>query len=82
MNLFRRIVLYYLMAIGFSWPVLFLVDGRLIPRYHAASFLLLIALFGHMVAMMGPMSAGVIVLRYFKRGPLLNWKKADKRYYL
>lgn len=82
MNLRRRVGLFYLVTICFSWPIIIVVDGRLIPAYHSTGFVMLIALFGHMAAMMGPMPASIVILRYFENKSLLRWKGAKRKYYL
>lgn len=69
------------MAIAFSWPLFFITDFWLMPKYLHEKFVILIALYGHMAAMMGPMIASIIILRYFKKTRLFSFKWGYKEYY-
>jgi len=70
------------MTIIFSWTLFFLTDAWLIPKYANTNFPKLIALYGHILAMMGPLLAGIIMLKYFQNKDLLTIKWSNKKYYL
>lgn len=78
----RKILMFYLLAIIISWTLVFITDAWLIPKYGNTGFSKLIALYGHMLAMMGPMVASIITLKYFQKNNLLTFKLGKKRYYL
>ncbi|MHB1686766.1 MAG: CPBP family intramembrane glutamic endopeptidase [Ignavibacteriaceae bacterium] len=77
-----KIFWFYLMAIIFSWTLFFITDAWLIPKYANTTFSKLIALYGHMLAMMGPMFASIIMLKYFQNNSLLTINWSNKKYYL
>ncbi len=77
----RKIILFYIIAIVFSWSLFFITDAWLIPKFTNSNFLLLIALYGHMLAMLGPMIASTIMLKYFQRSNLLPLIPTKKKYY-
>ena len=81
-NLKKRILPFYLMTIIFSWILLFVTDAWLIPKYKNTSYYLLIALYGHLAAMMGPILASVISLKYFQKRKLLPMRWKFNKYYL
>ena len=81
-NLKWKIFRFYLITIIFTWTLFFITDGWLIPKYKNTDFLKLIALYGHMLAMMGPMFASIIMLKYFHKKRLVSWDWSSKKYYL
>ena len=70
------------MTIIFSWTLFFITDAWLIPKYSNTTFSKLIALYGHMLAMMGPMFASIIMLEYFQKNNLLTINWSNKKYYI
>ncbi|MFA5806267.1 MAG: CPBP family intramembrane glutamic endopeptidase [Melioribacteraceae bacterium] len=81
-NLKWKIFWFYLITIIFSWTSFFITDAWLIPKYANTNFSKLIALYGHMLAMMGPMFASIIMLKYFQNNNLLTISWSNKKYYL
>ncbi len=77
-----KILSFYFFAIFFSWTLFVITDAWLIPKYANTGVSELIALYGHMFAMMGPMLASIIILKYFQKKNLLTFNRGKKRYYL
>ena len=77
-----KIFWFYSMTIIFSWTLFFITDAWLIPKYSNTTFSKLIALYGHMLAMMGPMFASIIMLEYFQKNNLLTINWSNKKYYI
>jgi membrane protease YdiL (CAAX protease family) len=77
----RKIIYFYLVAVGISWPLFFLTDFWLMRKYTHEQFAVLIVLYGHMAAMMGPMIAGMIALKYIEKTRLLPLAWGYKKYY-
>jgi len=77
-----KIFWFYSMTIIFSWTLFFITDAWLIPKYSNTTFSKLIALYGHMLAMMGPMFASIIMLKYFQKNNLLTINWSNKKYYI
>ena len=78
----QKIILFYLFTIIFSWTIFLIIDGWLIPKYSNTNIEKLITLYGHLIAMLGPMLASIFMLKYFHKKRLLNWKWNSKKYYL
>ena len=78
----REIILFYLITVFISWPIIFVTDALLVPRYSQTGFAELIALFGHILAMLCPMLSGLLVLRYFQKDKLLSWIWSRGKYYI
>ncbi|MCU7494127.1 MAG: CPBP family intramembrane metalloprotease [Ignavibacteria bacterium] len=76
-----RLTFYYLLTIAFSWSIFIAVDGFLIPRQHNAGIAKLIAFYGHAAAMMGPLLAGIFVLKCSSRKTLLKMDWKLNKYY-
>ncbi|MGE5439079.1 MAG: CPBP family intramembrane glutamic endopeptidase, partial [Bacteroidota bacterium] len=57
---------------AFSWSIFIAVDGFLIPGENNAVMANLIDLYGHAAAMLGPLLAGIVTLKYAGRKSLLN----------
>ncbi len=82
---FRGIRLFILISFLYSWPIFFIVDAWLIPRFQKlenTEAVLLTALFGHMLGMAGPAIAALILWRRYHKQPLPPWKWSQPRYYL
>ena len=77
----KKIVPYYLIAILFSWSLFVVTDAWLIPKYAGTGFVKLIALYGHMLAMLGPFAAGIISLKFILKKKTLTFKAGDQKYY-
>ena len=78
----RKIFWFYLITIIFSWTLFFITDAWLIPKYANTNFPKLIALYGHILAMMGPLLASIIMLKYVQNKNLLTINWGNKKYYL
>jgi uncharacterized protein len=78
----RKILYFYLITVLFSWTLFIITDAWLIPKYAQTGFVMLIALYGHIAAMMGPMIGSVIMLRVFKGKSLLSVHSGYFIYYL
>lgn len=76
-----KIFWFYLITIIFSWPLFIITDAWLIPKYSSTNFPKLIALYGHMLAMMGPMFASIIMLKFLQNKNLITLKWGNKNYY-
>lgn len=83
MKAFKRNIFYfYLMAVLFSWTLFFITDAWLIPKYAKTNYVMLIALYGHMAAMMGPMIASILMSKYFQKTRLLSLNWSERKFYL
>ncbi len=78
----KKIISFYLIALIYSWTLFVITDAWLIPKYAGTGFVKLIALYGHLLAMMGPMAAGIISLKFIQKKKTLTFKRGDKKYYL
>jgi membrane protease YdiL (CAAX protease family) len=82
---FRGVLLFAFLSMLWSWPILFLVNLRLVPGFldqeniAAAS---LTQLFGHMLAMIGPALAALVMWRWYHKQAPPPWKWSRPRYYL
>jgi len=82
---FRGVLLFSLLSILWSWPILFIVNVSLVPDFlaqdniAAASFT---QLFGHMMAMAGPALAALIMWRWYHKEAPPPWNWSRPRYYL
>lgn len=76
-----KIAFFYLLTVLFSWSVFIIVDGYLIPHQHDISKIRVIALYGHIIAMMGPLLASIVTLKYIHKKKLLNIKWSEIKYY-
>jgi len=76
-----KIFWFYLITIIFSWTLFFITDAWLIPKYSNTNCPKLIALYGHMLAMMGPMFASIIMLKFLQNKNLITLKWGNKNYY-
>ena len=74
--------MFYLITVIFSWICFFVTDAWLIPKYAHSGFIMLIAFYGHMAAMMGPMLGGIIMLKLFHKEKLLEIKWSSTKYYV
>lgn len=81
-NHHRKTILFYLITLLLSWPIFFVADGWLIPKYAKTSLVMPIALYGHMLAMLAPMCAGMMVLKSHRPKRLLGWFWSKKDHYL
>ena len=81
----RGVLLFTLLSILWSWPILFIVNVWLVPDFlaqgniAAASFT---QLFGHMLAMAGPALAALVMWRWYHKEAPPPWKWSRPRYYL
>jgi len=83
-NSLRPIGLFILISFGYSWPIFFIVDGWLLPKYiaeHNSPAIWLTALFGHMLAMLGPAVGAVIMWRFYHKESWPSWKWSRLKYY-
>ncbi|MDP4197464.1 MAG: hypothetical protein Q8940_20630, partial [Bacteroidota bacterium] len=72
---------FYFLTIVISWSVFIIVDGFLIPRQHDIHIIRIIALYGHIIAMMGPLLASIITLKHVNKKKPLNIKWSLTKYY-
>ncbi len=84
-NGFRAVVLFVLICFLFSWPIFFCVDTWLGPMFsmqgnRAAAGLSV--LFGHMLAMLGPAIAALIMWRFYHKESPPAWKWSKTKYYV
>jgi membrane protease YdiL (CAAX protease family) len=70
------------MAIIFSWTLFFITDAYVISKYSNTALIGLIGFYGHLIAMMGPMLAAMIMLYFFQKDKLLNINLGNNKYYL
>lgn len=80
-NMVIKIAFFYFLTILFSWSVFLIVDGILIPQQHDISIIRLIAFYGHMIAMMGPLLASITTLKYISKRKLLNIRWSNIKHY-
>ncbi len=73
---------FYFIAIVFSWTLFVITDFWLIPKYAQTKFVMLIALYGHLLAMIGPMLAGIIIIKLCNKGKLIPIKWNNLHYYI
>lgn len=76
--------LFMLIAFCYSWPIFFVVDAWLIPRFDAQNNIAAVwytALFGHMLGMAGPALAAIILWRVYHHEPLPRWRWSRLKYY-
>ncbi|MCP4419955.1 MAG: CPBP family intramembrane metalloprotease [Chloroflexi bacterium] len=82
---FRGVKLFILISFLYSWPIFFIVDAWLIPQFQQQenkSAVLLTALFGHMLGMIGPAIAALILWKKYHNEDPPPWKWSRPRYYL
>lgn len=80
----REVSLFVLIAFLYSWPIFFLVDAWLDPMFweqgnQAASHLSVLT--GHLLAMLGPAVAALLMWRLYHKEPLPAWKWSQPKYY-
>jgi membrane protease YdiL (CAAX protease family) len=81
----RAAVLFVIMAFGFSWPIFFWTDVRLLPAFHAQgneAAMWLAAWFGHALGMLGPAVSALLMGRLVHRKPLPPWKRSRPKYFI
>jgi membrane protease YdiL (CAAX protease family) len=81
----RGVGIFTLVAFLYSWPIMFVVDAWLVPMFSrqndiAATELTL--MFGHMLAMLGPALAAILLWRLYHKEPLPPWKWSQPQYYV
>ncbi len=82
---FRAVRVFSLIAFLYSWPIFFVVDAWLVPRFlerHEFGAGVLTALFGHMIAMAGPGLAAIVLWRWLHHEPMPRWKWGRFRHYV
>ena len=80
----RDVGLFTLISFLYSWPIFFAVDAWLVPMYLrqdnlAAARLTLIS--GHLLGMLGPGIAALLLWRVFHRGTPPAWRWSRLKYY-
>jgi membrane protease YdiL (CAAX protease family) len=81
----RAVILFALICFLFSWPIFFCADAWLAPMFTergnlaAANYCVL---FGHMLAMLGPAVAALIMWRFYHKESPPLWKWSRPKYYL
>jgi len=81
----RDVGLFTLISFLYSWPIFFVVDAWLVPLYVrqddlAAARLTLV--FGHMLGMLGPALAALLMWYVFHKGSPPAWKWSRPKYYV
>jgi membrane protease YdiL (CAAX protease family) len=76
----RDVGIFALISFLYSWPIFFVVDAWLVPMYVRQQNLeaaRLTLVFGHMLGMLGPALAALILWYGFRKGtrPALRWAK-------
>jgi len=80
----RGVCLFALIAYLYSWPIFFVVDAWLAPRFFEQEEFgaaVLTAVFGNMLAMAGPALAAIILWRWFHQEPMPRWRWGRLRHY-
>ena len=81
----RDVGLFTLFSFLYSWPIFFIVDAWLIPMFVRQDNLgtaRLIISFGHMLGMLGPAIAALIMWRVFHKESPPPWKWSQPKYYV
>jgi membrane protease YdiL (CAAX protease family) len=81
----RDIGLFTLISFLYTWPILFIVDAWLIPKFTNQDDIgtaRVILAFGHMLAMLGPTWAAMLMWRVFSKTPPPAWQWSRPRYYV
>lgn len=79
------VILFTAIACLYSWPILFLVDGWLLPKFFSQNNIAaarLIEFLGHMLAMAGPTFAGVLTHSISHKGTLPSWRWSSYNFYI
>jgi membrane protease YdiL (CAAX protease family) len=84
-NAKRAVMLFAFLCMLFSWPIFFCADAWLAPLFTeqgdlaAAKYAVL---FGHMLGMLGPAVAALMMWRFYHKEPPPPWKWSRPKYYL
>lgn len=81
----RGIMTFIIISFAFSWPIFFVVDAWWLPKLAAAGETRqahVVALFGHMLAMLGPSVGALVAFRLVHKTPLPPLRMGRLHHYL